>query len=139
MRRFWRAREGRLPVYRRYGQRLFDCTLTVLALVVFAPVLLLVVLIVRQSLGAPIFFRQTRLGKDGAEFAVLKFRTMTDTRDANGNLLPDEQRMTRVGNLLRRTSLDELPELVNVLRGEMSLVGPRPLFAHYRERYTPEQ
>ncbi len=126
-------------MYRRFGQRLLDLTLTVSALAVFGPVLLIVMLFVRRSLGAPVFFRQPRLGKGGAEFALIKFRTMTDARDADGNLLPDEQRMTRVGNLLRRTSLDELPELFNVLRGEMSLVGPRPLFAHYRERYTAEQ
>ncbi len=126
-------------MYRRFGQRLFDLALTVPALAVFGPVLLIVMFFVRRSLGAPVFFRQPRLGKNGAEFALIKFRTMTDARDAAGNLLPDEQRMTRVGNLLRRTSLDELPELLNVLRGEMSLVGPRPLFAHYRERYTAEQ
>ncbi|MGI8856815.1 MAG: sugar transferase, partial [Thermomicrobiales bacterium] len=126
-------------MYHRYGQRLLDCTLTAPALVVFAPVLLVVALLVRRTLGAPVFFRQQRLGKDGTPFGVIKFRTMTDARDADGALLPDAERMTRCGDFLRRSSLDELPELVNVLRGEMSLVGPRPLFVRYAERYTPEQ
>jgi sugar transferase EpsL len=126
-------------VYHRCGQRLLDITLTALALVVFAPVLLVVALLVRRKLGAPVFFCQQRLGKDGVPFAVVKFRTMTDARDADGALLADAQRMTRCGDFLRRSSLDELPELLNVLRGEMSLVGPRPLFVRYAARYTPEQ
>jgi sugar transferase EpsL len=126
-------------VYRRCGQRLLDFILTTLALIVFAPVLLVVALLVRWKIGAPVFFRQQRLGKDGVPFAVIKFRTMTDARDADGALLPDAERMTRVGDFLRRSSLDELPELLNILRGEMSLVGPRPLFVPYAERYTPEQ
>jgi lipopolysaccharide/colanic/teichoic acid biosynthesis glycosyltransferase len=110
-----------------------------MALVVLAPVLLVVALLVRRTLGAPIFFCQQRLGKDGMPFAVVKFRTMTDACGADGALLPDAERMTRFGDFLRRSSLDELPELVNVLRGEMSLVGPRPLFVRYAARYTPEQ
>jgi sugar transferase EpsL len=126
-------------VYHRYGQRLLDIILTTLALVVFAPVLLIVALLVRRKLGAPVFFRQQRLGRGGRPFSVIKYRTMTGARDADGNLLPDAERMTRFGDFLRRSSLDELPELLNVLRGEMSLVGPRPLFVHYAERYTPEQ
>ena len=126
-------------MYRRYGQRLLDLALTLPAVVALSPVLLVVALTVRRSLGAPILFRQERLGRGGAGFAVYKFRTMSDARDASGALLPDEQRLTRFGGFLRRTSLDEVPELLNVLRGEMSLVGPRPLFLHYRERYTPEQ
>jgi sugar transferase EpsL len=126
-------------VYHRYGQRLLDIILTTLALVVFAPVLLIVALLVRRKLGAPVFFRQQRLGRGGRPFSVIKFRTMTGARDADGNLLPDAERMTRFGDFLRRSSLDELPELLNVLRGEMSLVGPRPLFVRYAARYTPEQ
>jgi len=126
-------------VYHRFGQRLLDLALTIPGLIVLGPVLLGVALLVRRKIGTPVFFRQQRLGKDGVPFAVVKFRTMTDMRDADGNLLPDDQRMTRFGGFLRRTSLDELPELLNVLRGEMSLVGPRPLFVHYSERYTPEQ
>lgn len=126
-------------MYHRYGQRLLDLILTVPALVVCAPVLLAVALLVRRRIGAPVFFRQQRLGKNGTSFGIIKFRTMTDARDADGALLPDAERMTRFGDFLRRSSLDELPELLNVLRGEMSLVGPRPLFIHYAERYTPEQ
>jgi sugar transferase EpsL len=126
-------------VYRRFGQRLLDLILAACGLVVCGPLMLVVALLVRRKIGAPVFFRQQRLGKDGTPFAVIKFRTMTDARDAGGNLLPDDERMTRFGDFLRRGSLDELPELLNVLRGEMSLVGPRPLFVHYAERYTPEQ
>ena len=100
-------------MYHRFGQRLLDCILTVLALVIFAPVLVVVALLVRWKIGAPVFFRQQRLGKDGTPFAVIKFRTMTDARDADGNLLPDAERMTRFGDFLRRGSLDELPELLN--------------------------
>lgn len=126
-------------MYQRFGQRLLDLVLTTIGLLVLGPVLLVVALLVRRTIGVPVFFRQQRLGKDGAPFAVIKFRTMTDARGADGALLPDDRRLTRVGRFLRRTSLDELPELLNVLRGEMSLVGPRPLFVHYAERYTPEQ
>ena len=126
-------------MYHRFGQRLLDLVLTTVGLIVFGPLLLIVALLVRREIGTPVFFRQQRLGKDGAPFGVIKFRTMTDARDAEGNLLPDDRRMTRFGSLLRRSSLDELPELLNVLRGEMSLVGPRPLFVHYAARYTPEQ
>jgi len=126
-------------VYHRCGQRLFDIALTMLGLIVLAPVIAVVAFLVRRTLGAPVFFRQERLGRNGERFAVYKFRTMTDERDASGALLPDARRMTRLGNFLRDSSLDELPELLNVLKGEMSLVGPRPLFVHYAERYTPEQ
>jgi sugar transferase EpsL len=126
-------------MYHRFGQRLLDLILSICGLTVFGPLSLIVALLVRRKIGAPIFFRQQRLGKDGTPFGVIKFRTMTDARDAAGNLLPDDRRMTRFGALLRRSSLDELPELLNVLRGEMSLVGPRPLFVHYAARYTPEQ
>lgn len=126
-------------MYHRCGQRLFDIALTLLGLIVLAPVIAVVAFLVRRSLGAPIFFRQERLGRNGEPFAVYKFRTMTDGWDAGGALLPDAQRMTRLGNFLRASSLDELPELLNILKGEMSLVGPRPLFVHYAERYTPEQ
>ncbi len=126
-------------MYRRFGQRLLDLILTTLGLIVFGPLLLIVVLLVWRKIGAPVFFRQQRLGKDGTPFAVIKFRTMTDARGADGDLLPDEQRLTRFGGFLRRSSLDELPELLNILRGEMSLVGPRPLRVDYAERYTAEQ
>lgn len=120
-------------------QRLFDLFLTIPLLLVLAPVFAVVALLVRIKLGAPIFFRQQRPGFGARPFALLKFRTMTDGRDRHGHLLPDAQRLTAFGQFLRSTSLDELPELLNVLKGEMSLVGPRPLLMQYLERYTPEQ
>ena len=129
----------RASFYHRYGKRALDLALTIPALIVLSPVLLLIALSVRLTLGAPILFRQTRPGLHGKPFTLYKFRTMTDARDAQGNLLPDAERLTRFGRFLRATSLDELPELFNVLRGEMSLVGPRPLLMQYLDRYTPEQ
>ncbi len=126
-------------MYRRFGKRLLDVVLAAIALIALSPVLAVVALMVRRSLGSPVLFRQRRLGRDGVPFLVAKFRTMTDARDADGALLPDAERMTRLGDFLRRSSLDELPELLNVLKGEMSLVGPRPLFVRYAGRYTPEQ
>ena len=108
-------------------------------LIALAPVLLLVTLAVRHWLGAPVLFRQIRAGHHGHPFELLKFRTMTDARDAAGELLPDAERLTRFGSWLRSTSLDELPELINVLRGEMSLVGPRPLLPEYLPHYSAEQ
>ncbi len=126
-------------MYRRFGKRLLDVALAVIALVALSPVLAVVALMVRRSLGSPALFRQRRLGRGGVPFPVAKFRTMTDARDAAGDLLPDGERIPRFGRLLRSTSLDELPELLNVLRGEMSLVGPRPLILDYAGRYTPEQ
>jgi sugar transferase EpsL len=108
-------------------------------LIVLAPVLLSIALAVRCSLGSPVLFRQLRAGRHGVRFELLKFRTMTEARDAAGELLPDAQRLTRLGSWLRSTSLDELPELINVLRGEMSLVGPRPLLPEYLPHYSAEQ
>ena len=125
--------------YRRYGKRALDVALCLPALIVLAPVLGLVALLVRLRLGAPVLFRQRRPGLHGQPFTLFKFRTMTDGRDAAGNLLPDAERLPRFGRILRSTSLDELPALLNVLRGELSLVGPRPLLMQYLERYTPEQ
>jgi lipopolysaccharide/colanic/teichoic acid biosynthesis glycosyltransferase len=125
--------------YRRRGKRLFDLALTVPALLVLSPLLGVLALLVRWQLGAPVLFRQLRPGLHGRPFILYKFRTMTGARDAEGRLLPDEQRLTAFGRFLRSTSLDELPELFNVLRGEMSLVGPRPLLMAYLERYTPTQ
>jgi lipopolysaccharide/colanic/teichoic acid biosynthesis glycosyltransferase len=126
-------------MYRRFGKRLLDLAIAAVALVALAPVMAVVALLVRLRLGAPVIFAQPRLGLDGRPFSVRKFRTMTDVRDAAGNLLPDAERLPRFGAFLRATSLDELPELMNVLKGEMSIVGPRPLFVHYAERYTPAQ
>lgn len=120
-------------------KRAFDVTLASLGLVVLSPVLLVTALLVRYRIGSPVLFRQTRPGLRGQPFQILKFRTMTNAVDAEGQLLPDEERLTKCGQLLRSTSLDELPELINVVRGDMSLVGPRPLIMRYLERYTPEQ
>lgn len=125
--------------YGRYGKRLFDQVLALLALALLAPVLGGVALLVGIGLGLPVFFCQQRPGLAGKPFQLWKFRTMTDKRDAQGQLLPDEQRLTRLGRFLRRTSLDELPELWNVLRGDMSLIGPRPLLMEYLPLYSPEQ
>jgi lipopolysaccharide/colanic/teichoic acid biosynthesis glycosyltransferase/glycosyltransferase involved in cell wall biosynthesis len=122
-----------------WPKRFFDLTLSVLGLLLLSPLLLIIAAIVKTRLGSPILFRQERAGFRGVRFECLKFRTMTDERDASGQLLPDADRLTRLGRFLRDTSLDELPELINVIRGEMSLVGPRPLLARYLERYTPEQ
>ena len=126
-------------MYQRCGKRLLDIAVAAVALIALAPLIALVALLVRRRLGAPVIFAQQRLGLDGRPFAVRKFRTMTDARDVAGNLLPDAERLTSFGIFLRATSLDELPELANVLRGEMSIVGPRPLHVHYAGRYTPEQ
>ncbi|MCS7039740.1 MAG: sugar transferase [Anaerolineae bacterium] len=125
--------------YRRWGKRLFDLMVAVPALVVLSPVLAALALLVRWQLGTPVLFRQQRPGLHGRPFTLYKFRTMTEARDAEGRLLPDAERLTPFGRFLRSTSLDELPELWNVVRGDMSLVGPRPLLMQYLERYTPTQ
>jgi sugar transferase EpsL len=125
--------------YIRYGKVLWDRVIAVLALVLLSPMLAAIALVVGIRFGRPILFRQDRPGLFGKPFTLYKFRTMTESRDAVGNLLPDGERLTRFGRLLRSTSLDELPELLNVLKGEMSLVGPRPLLMQYLDRYTPEQ
>jgi lipopolysaccharide/colanic/teichoic acid biosynthesis glycosyltransferase len=122
-----------------WTKRIMDLALAGLGCIVSSPLLLALVLVVRSKLGSPVLFRQKRPGLHGKPFELLKFRTMTDARDAADNLLPDGDRLTRVGRWLRATSLDELPELWNVLKGEMSLVGPRPLLVEYLDRYTPEQ
>lgn len=126
-------------MYARYGKRFLDLALTVPVLVLSAPLLMLVALCVRIKLGTPILFRQQRPGHHGHLFTLIKLRTMTEACDAQGRPLPDAERLTAFGRFLRSTSLDELPELLNVLRGEMSLVGPRPLLADYLKLYTPEQ
>ena len=120
-------------------KRTLDVALVVLTAPLVVLVLLVVALLVRLQLGSPVLFRQDRPGKNGQLFTMLKFRTMSDERDADGQLLSDEQRLSGFGRLLRATSLDELPELWNVLRGEMSLVGPRPLLAEYLPLYTKTQ
>ena len=120
-------------------KRLFDLLLVLLTAPLWLPVLIVVALLVRVKLGTPVFFRQKRPGRGARIFEMMKFRSMTEARDATGRLLPDADRLTPFGKWLRATSLDELPELLNVLKGEMSLVGPRPLLVQYLERYTPRQ
>jgi len=120
-------------------KRVFDIVVSAVALTVLAPVMGLIALAVWRTMGRPVLFRHVRPGLHGKPFVMYKFRTMRDLRDAAGELLPDEARLTPFGRWLRSTSLDELPELLNVMRGEMSLVGPRPLLMEYLERYTPEQ
>lgn len=126
---------GRSP----HPKRLFDLAVAALALLLLSPLLGLLALLVRLKLGSPVLFSQQRPGLHGKPFTLSKFRTMTDKRDAQGNLLPDAERLTKFGKFLRASSLDELPELWNVLKGEMSLVGPRPLLMQYLPLYTPEQ
>lgn len=120
-------------------ERFFDFVLSACGIALFAPAILLLMLLIRIKLGTPIFFIQTRPGLRGKPFSMVKFRTMIDVRDAAGDLLPDAERLTVFGKFLRSTSLDELPELWNVLKGDMSLVGPRPLLMEYLPLYTPEQ
>ena len=122
-----------------FSKRVFDLLAVTLGLILLSPIILLTALSVSIFLGTPILFRQQRPGYKGQPFFIYKFRTMTDASDSVGNLLPDDQRLTRLGRFLRALSLDELPELLNILRGEMSLVGPRPLLMEYLERYSPEQ
>lgn len=128
-----------MSFYRRKGKRLLDLSLTVPALLFLAPLGLALAVIVRMKLGSQVLFRQKRPGRDDRIFELIKFRTMTDARDTSGALLSDDQRLTNFGRKLRSSSLDELPTLWNVVRGDMSLVGPRPLLVHYLDRYTPEQ
>lgn len=116
-----------------------DCIVSSALLVLFAPLMAIVALAIRIRLGLPIFFRQERIGYHGKTFIIYKFRTMSECRNEHGDLLPDEKRLTRFGQFLRRSTLDELPELINVLKGEMSLVGPRPLLVEYRALYTAQQ
>ena len=120
-------------------KKFFDLVLTIPTFLFLSPLLLSIAAGIRLIIGRPIFFTQTRPGKGGKPFTLYKFRTMTDARDFEGNLLPDAERLTPLGRFLRSTSLDELPELINILKGDMSIVGPRPLLMQYLDRYTPEQ
>lgn len=126
-------------MYRHFFKRFFDILLSACALLVLSPVLLIVAVLVRLKLGSPIVFCQERPGKDEKIFKMYKFRSMTDERNADGELLPDEARLTKFGRFLRSTSLDELPELWNILKGDMSIVGPRPLLVKYLPLYNEEQ
>lgn len=125
--------------YERWFKRPQDVILSSLAIVGLSPVMAVTAALVRTKLGSPVLFSQDRPGKDGKVFKLYKFRTMTDERDENGNLLPDEVRLTPFGRLLRSTSLDELPELFNILKGDMSVIGPRPLLVRYLPRYNERQ
>lgn len=126
-------------MYKNYMKRLLDIVLSGFALILLSPVLLIVAVLVRTKLGSPVIFHQERPGKDEKIFTLCKFRTMTDGKDENGNLLPDEVRLTKFGKLLRSTSLDELPELWNIFKGDMSIVGPRPLLVRYLPFYKEEE
>jgi sugar transferase EpsL len=130
---------GLLEMYHDFGKRILDLILVIPALVLLSPLMALIGLLVCLSLGSPILFQQKRPGLGGRPFTIYKFRTMANAYDAQGEPLPDAQRLTMFGKFLRSTSLDELPELFNVLKGEMSLVGPRPLMWNYLDLYTPEQ
>lgn len=126
-------------MYRKYIKRLLDIVISLTALVVLSPVLLVVAILVRCKLGSPVIFHQQRPGYNEEIFKLCKFRTMTDERDENGELLPDAVRLTKFGRMLRATSLDELPELWNILKGDMSIIGPRPLLVSYLPYYTEEE
>lgn len=125
--------------YEKYIKRPQDFICALLAVIVLSPVMLLTALLVRVKLGSPVIFKQKRPGLDGKVFTLYKFRTMTDKKDEKGNLLPDDVRLTTFGKVLRSTSLDELPELINILRGDMSIVGPRPLLVQYLPLYNAHQ
>ena len=125
--------------YEKYIKRPLDCVLAACALLILSPLLGVVALLVRVKLGAPVIFHQERPGRDQRIFRLCKFRTMTDARDEKGELLSDSKRLTKIGSVLRRTSLDELPELINILKGDMSFIGPRPLLVRYLPYYTERE
>ncbi|MEE0411122.1 MAG: sugar transferase, partial [Clostridia bacterium] len=126
-------------MYQKYFKRLVDVLCSLVAIIVFSWLYIIVAILVRIKLGSPVIFKQARPGKDEKIFNLYKFRTMTDERDDDGNFLPDDVRLTKFGRLLRKTSLDELPEAFNILKGDMSVVGPRPLLVKYLNRYSEEQ
>ena len=126
-------------VYEKFVKRPMDCFLATLCLLIFSPLMLILAILVRIFLGTPVLFEQDRPGKNGKAFKLYKFRTMTDKKDKNGQLLSDELRLTAFGKILRSSSLDELPELFNIIKGEMSLIGPRPLLVQYLPLYNREQ
>ena len=123
----------------KYIKRFFDIVSSLIAIIVLSPVLVITSILVRTKLGSPVLFKQERPGKDEKIFTLMKFRTMTDEKDENGELLPDEVRLTKFGKFLRSTSIDELPELFNILKGDMSVIGPRPLLVRYLPRYNAHQ
>lgn len=126
-------------VYRKYIKRALDIVLSIAALCVLGIPMLIVAALIHKDMGSPVLFRQRRIGKGNQEFNLLKFRSMTDARDENGVYLPDDQRITKLGNFIRKTSIDELPSLLNIIKGDMSIIGPRPLPVRYLNRYTEEQ
>ena len=126
-------------MYKQFFKRILDFVVTLLGLICISPIFLILCLLVRIKLGSPVFFKQVRITKGEKPFMIIKFRTMTDARDKDGNLLPDTERFTKFGDFMRNSSLDELPELLNVLKGDMSLVGPRPLYPIYLPYYTKEE
>lgn len=126
-------------MYPKYIKRILDFLFSLIAIIILSPILLIVAIIVRIKLGTPIIFKQSRPGLNEKIFTLYKFRTMTDKTDENGKILPDSERMTKFGKLLRKTSIDELPELINILKGDMSFVGPRPLLVEYLKLYNEEQ
>ena len=126
-------------IYRRFIKRTLDFTISLISLIIFSPIFIVVAVLVRVKLGSPVFFRQKRPGKNENIFTIYKFRTMTDKRDENGNLCSDDIRLTSFGRKLRATSLDELPQLLNVIKGDMAIVGPRPLMVEYLPYYTEEE
>lgn len=126
-------------IYRRFVKRPMDFILSLIAIIVLSPIFLIVAFLVRTKLGSPVLFKQKRPGLNEEVFMMYKFRTMTDEKDENGNLLPDNVRLTKFGRLLRSTSLDELPELFNILKGDMSVIGPRPLLVQYLSLYNEHQ
>lgn len=125
--------------YERFVKRPLDIVFSIIALIVFSPLLLAVTLRIKKHMGTPVLFKQHRIGLNEKEFNMYKFRSMTDARDENGIFLPDDQRTTKFGLFLRKTSIDELPSLINILKGEMSIIGPRPLPSRYLPRYNSEQ
>ncbi|MEK4079417.1 sugar transferase [Solibacillus sp. FSL K6-1126] len=132
-------RDYNYSIYKKYIKRPMDFTLALVALILLSPVFLIVSLLVRINLGTPVIFKQKRPGKDEQIFTIYKFRTMTDERNKNGKLLPNSIRLTKFGRFLRSTSLDELPELINILKGDMSFIGPRPLAIEYLPYYTEQE
>ncbi|CAI3433730.1 sugar transferase [Enterococcus cecorum] len=129
----------KVKLYEKYGKRLQDIVLSTIALIVLSPLLIVIYFLVRYKLGTPVFFVQDRPGRNGKIFRLYKFRTMIDKKDSNGEVLSDEQRLTPFGKKLRSTSLDELPELINIIKGDMSIVGPRPLLVKYLPLYNEQQ
>ena len=126
-------------VYEKYVKRPLDLVFSGLAFILLSPFLIIIALLIKMDMGSPVIFKQRRIGLQDKEFTIYKFRSMTDTRDKNGIFLPDDMRLTRLGRFIRRTSIDELPSLINIIRGDMAIIGPRPLPVRYLSRYTPEQ